>query len=101
MRSRRAREADRRHGGNPPVGTPRGGGTRRRALGERRRPRARVLRRHVPVMTTVVVLDSLFASLDVEEQAAREAGATLTRWDGDPASLAEADVVAHVRTRVD
>jgi D-3-phosphoglycerate dehydrogenase / 2-oxoglutarate reductase len=52
-------------------------------------------------MTNVVVLDSLFASLDVEEQAAREAGATLIRWDGDPASLAEADVVAHVRTRVD
>jgi len=52
-------------------------------------------------MTNVVVLDSLFASLDVEEQAALEAGATLIRWDGDPASLAEADVVAHVRTRVD
>jgi D-3-phosphoglycerate dehydrogenase len=51
-------------------------------------------------MTKVVVLDSLFASLEVEEQAAREAGATLERWDGDPASLADADVVAHVRTRV-
>ena len=52
-------------------------------------------------MTKVVVLDGLFASLDVEEQAAREAGATLERWDGDPGSLADADVVAHVRTRVD
>ncbi len=52
-------------------------------------------------MTNVVVLDSLFASLDVEEQAAREAGATLIRWNGDPDTLAEADVVAHVRTRVD
>ena len=52
-------------------------------------------------MTKVVVLDSLFASLDVEEQAAREAGASLERWNGDPGSLADAEVVAHVRTRVD
>jgi D-3-phosphoglycerate dehydrogenase len=52
-------------------------------------------------MTKVLVLDSLFASLDVEEQAARDAGATLERWDGEPGSLADADVVAHVRTRVD
>lgn len=52
-------------------------------------------------MTNVVVLDSLYASLDVEEQAAAEAGATLSRWDGDPGSLVEADVVAHVRSRVD
>ena len=52
-------------------------------------------------MTKVVVLDSLFTSLDVEERAAREAGATLERWNGDRGTLADADVVAHVRTRVD
>jgi D-3-phosphoglycerate dehydrogenase / 2-oxoglutarate reductase len=52
-------------------------------------------------VTKVVVLDSLFASLDLEEKAARERGAALVRWDGDRHSLADADVVAHVRTRVD
>ncbi len=52
-------------------------------------------------MTTVVVLDSLFDSLEVECEAARSRSATIVRWDGDPRSLALADVVAHVRTRVD
>jgi lactate dehydrogenase-like 2-hydroxyacid dehydrogenase len=52
-------------------------------------------------VTNVLVLDSLFDSLDVEEDAAREAGASLARWDGAFETLAEADVVAHVRTRVD
>jgi len=52
-------------------------------------------------MTKIVILDSLFASLDVEEQAAREVGATIERWDGDPRSLSNAEAVAHVRTRVD
>jgi len=48
----------------------------------------------------VVVLDSLFDSLDVEERAAAEHGATLERWDGTRESLADADVVAHIRTRI-
>ncbi len=52
-------------------------------------------------MTNVVVLDSLFESLDIEQEAARSQSATLERWDGDPRSLAVADVVAQVRTRVD
>jgi D-3-phosphoglycerate dehydrogenase len=52
-------------------------------------------------MTKIVVLDSLFESLDVEQEAARRRSATIERWDGDPRSLADADVVAHVRTRVD
>jgi D-3-phosphoglycerate dehydrogenase / 2-oxoglutarate reductase len=51
-------------------------------------------------MTTVVVLDSLFESLEVEQEAARSRSATIERWDGDPRSLAGADVVAHVRTRI-
>ena len=52
-------------------------------------------------MTRIVVLDSLFDSLDVEEEAAHSGSATIERWDGDLRSLAPADVVAHVRTRVD
>src|SRR5205807_7998186 len=46
------------------------------------------------------VLDSLFGSLDVEERVAAEHGATLRGWDGRPESLADADVVAHIRTRI-
>ncbi len=49
----------------------------------------------------VVVLDSLYDSLDVEREAAELRSATLELWDGDPRSLADADVVAHIRTRVD
>jgi len=49
----------------------------------------------------IVVLDSLFESLDLEREVAVQGGATLEGWDGEPASLAEADVVVHVRTRVD
>jgi D-3-phosphoglycerate dehydrogenase len=49
----------------------------------------------------VVVLDSLFDSLELEAEAAASEGATLEAWNGDPRSLADADVVAHVRTRVD
>lgn len=52
-------------------------------------------------MTKVVVLDSLFESLDVEREAAHTRSATIERWDADPRSLASADVVAHVRTHVD
>jgi D-3-phosphoglycerate dehydrogenase len=49
----------------------------------------------------VVVLDSLFETLDVETEAAAAEGAVLERWSGDPADLEDADVVAHVRTPVD
>jgi len=49
----------------------------------------------------VVVLDSLFRTLDVEAEAAAPLGARVEAWSGDPAELANADVVAHVRTRVD
>jgi D-3-phosphoglycerate dehydrogenase len=49
----------------------------------------------------VVVLDSLFESLELEREAAASAGAVVESWDGVPATLAAADVVAHVRTRVD
>jgi D-3-phosphoglycerate dehydrogenase len=49
----------------------------------------------------VVVLDSLFDSLDIEQRVAADRGATLGRWDGTPEDLADADVVAHVRTRID
>jgi D-3-phosphoglycerate dehydrogenase len=49
----------------------------------------------------VVVLDSLFDSLDVESQAAAESGDDVAAWDGDLRTLTDADVVAHVRTSVD
>jgi D-3-phosphoglycerate dehydrogenase len=49
----------------------------------------------------VLVLDSLFRTLDVETEAAAALGDTVEAWTGDPAQLARADVVAHVRTRVD
>jgi D-3-phosphoglycerate dehydrogenase len=52
-------------------------------------------------MTEVVVLDSLFDELDVEREAARTRDADLVRWDGELASLANAEAVLHVRTRVD
>jgi D-3-phosphoglycerate dehydrogenase len=51
-------------------------------------------------MTKLTVLDSLFASLDVEQETAAARGARLERWDGDPRSLADADAVAHVRTHI-
>lgn len=51
-------------------------------------------------MTRIIVLDSLFESLDTEREAARSRFATVERWDGDLCSLTEADVVAHVRTVV-
>jgi D-3-phosphoglycerate dehydrogenase / 2-oxoglutarate reductase len=49
----------------------------------------------------VVVLDSLFRTLDVEAEAAAPLGGRVEAWSGDRAELASADVVAHVRTRVD
>lgn len=52
-------------------------------------------------MTKIVVLDSLFESLDIEHETARSRFATLERWDGDLRSLADAEIVAHIRTIVD
>jgi D-3-phosphoglycerate dehydrogenase / 2-oxoglutarate reductase len=52
-------------------------------------------------VTSVLVLDSLFADLHVETETAAAQGAWLARWDGSDAGLAGADVVLHVRTRVD
>jgi D-3-phosphoglycerate dehydrogenase len=49
----------------------------------------------------IVVLDSLFASLDLERDTAAARGATTELWDGRPSSLADAEIVAHVRTRID
>src|SRR4051812_40773143 len=78
----------------------------RRACGRRgaRRHRRRAgrgnLRGDVPV-TSVLVLDSLFADLHVETETAAAQDASLARWDGSDSGLAGADVVLHVRTRVD
>jgi D-3-phosphoglycerate dehydrogenase len=52
-------------------------------------------------VSTVVVLDSLFESLDVEREAAARYGAQVVRVQDEPSLLASAEVVAHVRTRVD
>ncbi len=49
----------------------------------------------------VIVLDSLFESLDVEEEVAARYGARVVRLRDHPELLAAADVVAHVRTRID
>jgi D-3-phosphoglycerate dehydrogenase len=49
----------------------------------------------------VVVLDSLFDELDVEADAAAQLGGVVEAWGGEPERLAAAEVVAHVRTRVD
>jgi len=48
----------------------------------------------------VVVLDSLFASLEIEEEVGRSHGDTVVAWDGSREALANADVVAHVRTSI-
>jgi D-3-phosphoglycerate dehydrogenase len=49
----------------------------------------------------VVVLDSLFDSLDVERETAARYGARVVRRQDEPELLASADVVAHVTTKVD
>jgi D-3-phosphoglycerate dehydrogenase len=49
----------------------------------------------------VLVLDSLFDTLDVETDAAAELGGVVEAWGGEPERLATAEVVAHVRTPVD
>ncbi len=49
----------------------------------------------------VLVLDSLFETLDVEREAAAALESTVEAWTGDLGQLARADVIAHVRTRID
>jgi D-3-phosphoglycerate dehydrogenase / 2-oxoglutarate reductase len=49
----------------------------------------------------LLVLDSLYDSLDVEHEEAARLGWTLARWRGTDGELGEADAVAHVRTPVD
>ncbi len=53
------------------------------------------------VTQNVLILDSLFDDLTVEEATAHELGWTTTLWDGAVAALATAQVVVHVRTKVD
>ena len=48
-----------------------------------------------------LVLDSLQPDLDVERRVAAEHGARIERWDGNPKDLSTADLVLHVRTKVD
>jgi D-3-phosphoglycerate dehydrogenase len=53
------------------------------------------------VTEQLLVLDSLFDDLGVEQDAARQRGAALSRWSGDADQLRAADAVLHVRTPVD
>jgi D-3-phosphoglycerate dehydrogenase / 2-oxoglutarate reductase len=48
----------------------------------------------------ILVLDSIFDSLDVEEDVAVSLGASLSRWGGDWDELLRADIVVHVRTSI-
>jgi phosphoglycerate dehydrogenase-like enzyme len=49
----------------------------------------------------ILVLDSLYPDLEIEEAAARSMGWTVDRWDGSSAALAAAEIVVHVRTQID
>jgi phosphoglycerate dehydrogenase-like enzyme len=49
----------------------------------------------------LLVLDGLFDDLDAETAAAASRGWSVHRWDGSEPQLREAEVVLHVRTRVD
>jgi phosphoglycerate dehydrogenase-like enzyme len=51
--------------------------------------------------STILVLDGLFDDLDVETATAASRGWSVRRWDGSDAMLREAEVVVHVRTKVD
>jgi phosphoglycerate dehydrogenase-like enzyme len=50
---------------------------------------------------SILVLDGLFDDLDVETAVAAARGWSVRRWDGDEPMLREAEVVVHVRTKVD
>lgn len=51
--------------------------------------------------SALLVLDGLFDDLDIEGATAASKGWSVTRWDGSDASLREAEIILHVRTRVD
>ena len=56
----------------------------------------------LPVSThSILVLDGLFDDLDVEGAVAAARGWSVRRWDGNESTLREAEVVVHVRTKVD
>lgn len=50
---------------------------------------------------TIVVLDGLFDDLDLEQTVAAGRGWSLVRWDGGDRMLRAAEVVVHVRTKID
>lgn len=50
---------------------------------------------------SLLVLDSLFDTLDIETAAAARLGWTIERWNKSPSSLGAAEAVVHVTTRVD
>jgi phosphoglycerate dehydrogenase-like enzyme len=50
---------------------------------------------------SILVLDGLFDDLDVETAVAAARGWSVRRWDGAEPMLREAEVVVHVRTKVD
>jgi phosphoglycerate dehydrogenase-like enzyme len=55
----------------------------------------------VTAAPTIVVLDALFDDLDIETRVAADNGWAVARWDGSDAMLRSAEVVVHVRTKVD
>src|SRR5262249_38037576 len=94
-----ARPRGGRRGGAPPGGRRMAGG--RAARGRRPRGARPPSPSCALELMLVVVLDSLFESLDVEREVAARYGARIVRLQDDPALLPAADVVAHVRTRID
>jgi len=55
----------------------------------------------VSAAKTIVVLDGLFDDLAIEEKVAAGNGWSIARWDGGEAMLAAAELVVHVRTKID
>jgi D-3-phosphoglycerate dehydrogenase len=53
------------------------------------------------VSSAILIFDSLFDDLAIETETAAARGWTLARWDGGDASLRDAEVAMHVRTRID
>jgi D-3-phosphoglycerate dehydrogenase len=49
----------------------------------------------------LLLLDGLFDDLEIERATAATKGWSVERWDGSDATLREAQVVLHVRTRID
>lgn len=52
-------------------------------------------------MKRVLLLDALFDDLELETQVAKANGWSVEPWDGSLGSLASAEIVLHVRTRID